>query len=139
MASVTIDTVTTSPSGQFNLILVEQGRWMGDVPTELRRIQDRLDDTFDAILLGAVAAKYPQSIGQPFTIRFDFYDLGEAESPLRQFLADYAESLGRDSDLKARLDANEFTSSIQLDFSIGSTRQDRPGGKSRWRHLFGAA
>ena len=75
MASATIDLITeTSETGEFALILVEDGPWPED-DTEwtrcLSRIQSRIYDAVDVAIDGHLAAKYPDSKGRAVRVQID--------------------------------------------------------------------
>jgi hypothetical protein len=75
MPSVTIDLITQDQaSGEFVLILVEDGPWPGqDCGWKecLSRIQGRVFDAIDVAVDGHLAAKYPDSLGKKVRVQLD--------------------------------------------------------------------
>jgi hypothetical protein len=68
MPSATIDLITeTHETGEFALILVEDGPWPIKGPDWkecLSRIQNRIYDAIDIAIDGHLAARYPDSKGR---------------------------------------------------------------------------
>jgi hypothetical protein len=90
---VTVDLVTKRPDGAHVLVLVEQGPWKGNDDAHLRRLQERLYNSVDAFLQGAVATRYPDSEGQVGVLRLDCYDIPrEPAHRLFRRLADFVQS-----------------------------------------------
>lgn len=75
MASATIDLITETPeTGEFALILVEDGPWPEDDADWnqcLSRIQSRIYDAVDVAIDGHLAAKYPDSKGRAVRVQID--------------------------------------------------------------------
>ena len=75
MSSATIDIITKTPeSGEFALILVEDGPWPdgnSDWSNCLSRIQNRIYDAIDIAIDGHLAAKYPDAKGRSVRIQID--------------------------------------------------------------------
>jgi hypothetical protein len=73
--SVKIDLITQDHStGQFVLILVEDGPWPEDASEMtkcLSRIQTRIYDAIDLVVDGHLATKYPESKGKDIRIQID--------------------------------------------------------------------
>ena len=75
MGEVTINFVTTDlKDGELVLYLVEDGPWPtveAEWELKLKRIQDRILDTVQAVLDGPVLAKYPHAAGKRVRIQVD--------------------------------------------------------------------
>lgn len=75
MSATSIDLITESPStGEFALILVEDGPWPGensDWEDCLSRIQNRIYDAMDVAIDGHLIAKYPDAQGKEVRVQID--------------------------------------------------------------------
>ena len=121
--SVTIDLVTERPSdGAFVLVLVEEGPWAAaDVPAQLHRIQERLNDCVDVAVDGHLAQRYPDSHRKPAVIRLECYDL--PDSPVRMLVTRFAESIRDSQEVQRDLLAQGFVKSLDFEYN----NQRRPG------------
>ncbi len=124
---VTVDFISSLPDGSYALNLVEHGPWVDEDPQkELRRIQDRLYNCFDAYVDGHVFKKYPESKGKKGLIRLTCYDLErEVIDPFFEKFTDFVNSSDEyQSDIKK----SEFVSSIE--FSVSYDKNTIPPNKS---------
>lgn len=76
---VTVDLIVHSDDkSEFALYLVEDAPW-GDVELRVKKMQDRVYTTVDAVLDGIIASDYPDSKGK--RIRIEVVCRGESPSP----------------------------------------------------------
>jgi hypothetical protein len=116
---VTVDIVSILPDGSYALNLVEQGPWSDDTQKELRRIQDRLYNCFDAFVDGQVFEKYPESKGKKGIIRLACYDLASKEiDPFFQRFTDFVNS---SDEYQGVIERSEFISSIEFSVTYDKT------------------
>ena len=108
MAEVTVDFITRDP---WQMVLVEEGPWE-DIPTNLRRLQERLYTCIDAAIDGRLAELYPDSLGAEVVIRLDGYDLPMPDS--REFFERFSSGVLELPDYKAALEASANVSGLQF-------------------------
>ena len=127
MGRVTIDIVTRSRDGSFNLILVEQGPWPeSEVFANIKRLQERLYDVIDVALDGLLVDQFPEIKGKPVTIRLDCYDTARQET---QLLADaMAERIATSTEIEEAIREKGFASGIRLQYSWQTLNQDDGDG-----------
>ena len=76
--SVTIDLVTERTDGSFCLYLVEEGPWPRDDTDRLQALQKRRYDAVEAVAVGKLVERFPDSKGRNVCIRLDCYDVPAA-------------------------------------------------------------
>jgi hypothetical protein len=75
MAKITFDLITDDPKNdELVVYLVEAGPWSGALHERLQKIQSRLYDAFDAVVDGALTAKYPETKGRRIRIQVDCHN-----------------------------------------------------------------
>ena len=113
MGEITVDFIAKDP---WQMVLVEEGPWE-DVPAHLAKLQHRLYSCHDAAIYGQLAEQFPESRGQPITLRVDCYDVPQAET--EEFFSRFSSSALQVPDYKTGLASSPHVSSIQ--FAINFT------------------
>lgn len=98
------------------MVLVEQGPW-ADVPSNLRRVQDRLYSCLDAAIDGQLAELFPGSAGAAVTVRLDCYNVPEDE--IGDFFRSFASAVLDLPSYKSALEASPHISAIQFAINLG--------------------
>jgi len=123
---VTVDFVSSFPDGSYALNLVEQGPWQsGDAQKELRRIQDRLYNCFDAFVDGHVFEKYPESKGKKGIIRLACYDLASEE--IDPFFENFTRFVDSSDEYQGDIERSDFISSIEFSVTYDKTNDTQIG------------
>ena len=75
-SSTKIDLITfDSKVGEFALYLVESGPWeINLLQQRAESLEKRVFNSLEVILLGLLAAKYPESVGKPVRVQVDLHD-----------------------------------------------------------------
>jgi hypothetical protein len=117
---VTIDFVARGEElGEWLLVLVEEAPWADSADDDLRRIQDRLYGVLDAALDGAVAEKFPDSVGQRIVIQLDCYDGPDVE--LAEFFSRFSQGALSLPDYEQALTGNQFVSGVSFKLNLAKT------------------
>lgn len=119
-SNLTINFITRRGDGAIVLTLVEQGPWdESAVAAELERVEQRLYDCLNVVLGGQLAARHPDSKGQPIVIVLDCFDL--PEEPLRDFAREFVERVTNWDALREELKTCDYTSSVDFAFQAQSS------------------
>lgn len=108
MGEITVDFISKDP---WQMVLVEEGPWQ-DVPAGLTKLQERLYSCLDAAIDGQLAEQFPDSCGQPITLRVDCYGVPRAETA--EFFDRFSASALQLPDYKTALSASPHVSGIQF-------------------------
>ena len=108
MGEITVDFIAKDP---WQMVLVEEGPWH-DVPAKLTKLQERLYSCLDAAIDGQLAEQFPESRGQPITLRVDCY--GAPREGVEQFFERFSSSALQLPDYKASLATSPHVSGIQF-------------------------
>lgn len=113
---VTIDLITQLPDGYWAVTLVEQGPWSeGDCNDRLSVLQERLWGCFEAVTLGLLANKYPDSLGAKVVIRLHCYDTPHI--PCRSLFDAFAGQASSEFRASNGSSSDQFVEEIKFTFS----------------------
>lgn len=118
--TTTVDFVARGDTpGEWRMVLVEEGPWLGPVESQLMRIQERMYGCIDAALDGQLAEHFPESKGSRVVVQLDCYNVPrkEVEDFFRRFSAGV---LGLD-DYKRALEKCDFVKGISFDINFESS------------------
>jgi hypothetical protein len=108
-----IDLITKLPEGGCKLVLVEMGPWNEeDKEQNLQRLGQRISDCVTAVIHGAVAQRYPATMGEPITIQVDSYDTPRLDVDI--LVAKLQNSFNASEDVQQQLREARFTPAIRL-------------------------
>ena len=108
MGEITVDFIAENP---WQMVLVEEGPWQ-DVPASLSALQERLYSCLDAAIDGQLAEQFPESHGQPITLRVDCYGVPRAEA--EEFFSRFSSNALQLPDYKTGLATSPYVSGIQF-------------------------
>jgi len=112
MKELTVDLVTEDPiNDEYVVYLVEDGPWTS-IENQLRKLQERLYDSFDMIVDGHVATKFPQSLGRKIRLQVDSYNSPPRE--LIEFVWKFSDYLKNDSERKRLISNSPFIAALRL-------------------------
>ncbi len=103
--------IEDNTTGEFVLCLVENGPW-SDLQLQLSNLQQRLYDSFDAIVDGHVAAKFPQSIGRRFRLQIDAYN--EPPQPVCELVKKFDRHIQSAPELRSALVNSSYVKELRL-------------------------
>lgn len=106
-------------SGDFRMVLVEEGPWEKPVTKRLLLLQNRLYECIDAAIDGKLAARFPESMGTRVIIQVDCYDAPRAE--VEDFFHRFSEGALSTEDYQHALRSSGFVSEICFFISFGVT------------------
>ena len=113
MSLLTIDLVTDDHiNNEFVLCLVETGPWAEPIENRLKKLQDRLYDSFDAIVDGHVASKFPQSKGRKIRLQVDSHDA--APVSVLEFVRKFTDHLKNDAESQQAIRSSPFVESLRV-------------------------
>lgn len=110
MTQVTIDFVARDP---WRMVLVEEGPWE-NVPSNLRRLQERLYACVDAAIDGQFAQLFPESRGARITVLLECHALPREQ--ISSFFESFSSGVLEIPAYKEALQSSAFVSGI--DFGI---------------------
>lgn len=67
-----VDVITQTPTGEWKLIIVEDGAWDGS-PERLSKLQQKLNNYLSFALDGQLVRLYPEAQGHKVAIQIDCY------------------------------------------------------------------
>ena len=108
MGEITVDFMAKDP---WQMVLVEEGPWQ-DIPASLTKLQQRLYSCLDAAIDGQLAEQFPESRGQPITLRVDCYGVPRAEA--EEFFGRFSSSALQLPGYKAGLATSPHVSGIHF-------------------------
>ena len=113
---VTVDLIVHSDDkSEFALYLVEDAPW-GDVELRVKKMQDRVYTTVDAVLDGIVASDYPDSKGK--RIRIEVVCRGESPSPrFREVVNRLNQIIHSVDDYVSDINRSGYVSSLEITYS----------------------
>ena len=118
--SVLVDYVTRTPEGAYCLILVEEGPWVDEeIERELERVRMRLCNGFDALLLGLVANKFPESEGQAAIIKLSCFNLPNER--VMEAYNRFVDSIDSSDELQCEIESSAFVATVEFTISLYST------------------
>jgi hypothetical protein len=108
-----IDFVGVDSADRWLLILTEQGPWSPPYTHRLSKLQLRLYDCIDAALDGAVAARFPESLGKRVAVVV--FASGLPRSPTEAFFNRFVSGVWAIPAYAEALRTRDFVSAIDLE------------------------
>jgi hypothetical protein len=113
MPTLVVDLIVEDPvNNEFVLCLVETGPWTEPVEDRLRNLQDRLYDSFDAIVDGLVAAKFPQSKGRRIRLQVDGHD--DPPESVVELVRKFASHLKNNAEFQQAIIGSPFVETLRV-------------------------
>jgi hypothetical protein len=113
MPTLVVDLIVDDPvNDEFVLCLVETGPWIEPMNARLKKLQDRLYDSFDAIADGYVSEKYPQSRGRKIRLQVDSHD-APPESVL-ELVRNFSRHLQNDAEYREAIHSSPFVEFLRV-------------------------
>lgn len=103
-------------AGEWLMVLVEEGPWQPPFEAQLRRLQNRLYGCIDVAIDGALAGKFPDSLGSNVIVRLDCYNV--PREAVSDFFEKFIAGVFATGDYKAALEGSNYVKglSFQLNF-----------------------
>jgi len=127
---VTVNFVTRRPDGACVLHLVEEGPWDEEaIERNLKRVQERLYNCVDALLDGAVAEQFPETIGQVGVIQLGCYDLPTER--VQAFFDSFTRFINESREYQDDVSKSPYVSDLEIKINHGSLDKRTESGRSR--------
>lgn len=122
MPRATIDVLSEDPGGgTFTATLVEEGPWPDHMlEPALRNLQDWLFTTVDAIVEGAIAERYPETRGKPFTVFVNCFDVPEEQ--VRELFFRFRQYIDGSAEYQSAISNSAHVSSFDFQIRFGTLR-----------------
>jgi hypothetical protein len=113
---VTIDLITKSADGSYNLIMVVEGPWsLNAIENRLKRLQERLYDYIEIAIEGHLEKLYPDSKGKKVTIRVDCYN--PPSNRIKVFIDKFIKEVKQSDELGNKIKELGYVSSVEFEYS----------------------